>query len=230
MLNRPTPRRLRAGGGGGGGPIPGYGLKFLFSEQRSRSRCPTNMRFSSLDVYPKTLKEFRQRTTSGAIVSLSCATLIALLTCVEVADFLRGTSDDHLFVDTSRGSTLRINLNISFPALPCSTITLDTLDISGNHAPDLMRHISKTRLDKAGRSLEDGPRAGDGRPGRALLSGAGGGAQRGLGPALLQLNRNDLMLSALMQLLQPHVLEDKARAHSRRKRAREALATWTRPG
>eukprot|EP00962_Isochrysis_galbana_P002528 scaffold676_cov115-Isochrysis_galbana.AAC.19 len=30
------------------------------------------MRFASLDVYPKTLNEFRQKTTSGAIVSITC--------------------------------------------------------------------------------------------------------------------------------------------------------------
>ena len=45
------------------------------------------MRFSSLDVYPKTLAEFRQRTLTGAIVSITCITLIALLTCIEVVDF-----------------------------------------------------------------------------------------------------------------------------------------------
>jgi len=31
------------------------------------------MRFASLDVYPKTLKEFRQRTTAGAVASITCA-------------------------------------------------------------------------------------------------------------------------------------------------------------
>lgn len=30
------------------------------------------MRFAALDVYPKTLNEFRQKTTSGAIVSITC--------------------------------------------------------------------------------------------------------------------------------------------------------------
>jgi len=31
-----------------------------------------------------------------------------------------------------------------------AVLTLDTLDVSGNHAPDLMRHIQKTRLDAKG--------------------------------------------------------------------------------
>ncbi len=105
------------------------------------------LRFASLDVYPKTLQEFRQRTYTGAIVSIVCAVLIVLLTCYEVLDFVqvRAACDsgdarvgryrppnpdpprptqvkkhDHLFVDTSRGQQLRININITFPSLPCS--------------------------------------------------------------------------------------------------------------
>jgi hypothetical protein len=162
------------------------------------------MRFAALDVYPKTLAEFRQRTTSGAIVSITCAALILLLTIVEVADFVMVTTDDHLFVDSTRGSTLRINLNISFPALPCSTLTLDTLDVSGNHAPDLMRHVTKSRLDKDGRRLTtvlEPHGGGDGAPGRRPLSVEHG---PNLVPALRAL-RQDAMLSSLLALLQPQV-------------------------
>lgn len=53
----------------------------------ARGEQSAYMRFSSLDVYPKTLAEFRQRTLTGAIVSITCITLIALLTCIEVVDF-----------------------------------------------------------------------------------------------------------------------------------------------
>ena len=98
--------------------------------------------FASLDVYPKTLKEFRQRTASGAAVSIACAILIFVLSAIEIADFVQVFVPriptpaaaapfhpsaraqvhtlDHLFVDTSRGQQMRINVNISFPALPCS--------------------------------------------------------------------------------------------------------------
>ena len=115
------------------------------------------MRLATFDVYPKTLQEFRQRTVTGAAVSLACSVLIALLTIVEVTDYLQVKVDDHLFVDTSRGQQLRINMNISFPALPCSVIDLDTLDVSGNHAANIMQNINKWRLDANGNRMDDPP-------------------------------------------------------------------------
>lgn len=113
------------------------------------------MRLATFDVYPKTLHEFRQRTLSGAVVSLVCSILIGLLTIIEVSDYLQVKVDDHLFVDTSRGQQLRINMNITFPALPCSVLTLDTLDVSGNHAANIMQNIRQYRLDANGNRLDD---------------------------------------------------------------------------
>ena len=95
------------------------------------------VRLSSFDVYPKTLQEFRERTLTGAVISLVCAVLIVLLAGIELADFLTVKKSEHLFVDTSRGKPLQININITFPALPCSVISLDTLDLSGNHKAPL---------------------------------------------------------------------------------------------
>ena len=41
-----------------------------------------------LDIFPKTLQEFRHRTQTGAIVSICCAILIGTLTLVELGDFV----------------------------------------------------------------------------------------------------------------------------------------------
>lgn len=194
------------------------------------------MRFSSFDVYPKTLQEFRSRTLTGAFVSIGCAIVIALMALVEVADFMTVKRVDHLVVDTSRGQQLRINLNITFPALPCSVISLDTLDMSGNHAPDHMRDITKTRLDGKGRHLPPSPpESGHGEHGgRRLLfethgaaadahgggahgggaSGGGAGAHGGGAgqlskPDLRQLGNQNVLLSKLLSELLPSVFEDK---------------------
>jgi len=197
------------------------------------------VRFSSFDVYPKTLQEFRQRTLTGAIVSLSVAVVISLLTLGEVVDFLRVKRQDHLFVDTTRGEMLRINMNITFPALPCSVISLDTLDLSGNHAPEKDRKITKTRLDAQGHGLPPSPpsehdRSGGRRlPDRRLLfenhhnhghaaagSAGGGGAAAaaaaaggrgapGVKPDLRQLGNGNILLSKLLSELLPSVFDDK---------------------
>lgn len=176
------------------------------------------MRLSSFDVYPKTLQEFRQRTLTGAIVSVCTIGLVALLTIFEVVDFAQVQTKHHLYVDTARGSSqMRINVNISFPALPCSVILLDTLDLSGNHAPMTAHSIVKTQLDANGRPLPstkaDTPTAG--RPGRVPLFDSKGGHNHGAaaGKSLKELGqaagRGDVLLSALLSELLPTVFEDK---------------------
>lgn len=40
-------------------------------------------------------------------------------------------SDVQLFVDTERADKIRINLDVYFPQMPCSYITLDAMDSAG---------------------------------------------------------------------------------------------------
>ena len=63
---------------------------------------------------------------------------------------------DKLSVDTSRGGKLRINVNITFPSLPCSVLSLDALDLSGNAAGP-MTNMKKLRLDERGLPIKDEP-------------------------------------------------------------------------
>ncbi|KAL3921211.1 MAG: hypothetical protein SGPRY_004981 [Prymnesium sp.] len=118
------------------------------------------MAFAQLDVFPKTLQEFRHRTQSGAIVSIICASLIALLSLVEISDFWQASATpiktiDRLSVDTSRDQKLLIYLNLTFPALPCSVLSLDAHDLSGNDVAGPMPHIKKSRLDAFGNVLDE---------------------------------------------------------------------------
>lgn len=192
------------------------------------------MRFSSFDVYAKTLPEFRHRTLTGAVVSISTVGLIVILALGEIADFASVKREDHLFVDTTRGEQLRINLNITFPALPCSVISLDTLDLSGNHAPEQHNTIAKTRLDGNGNGLPQealsersqskhagvGDRrllfdvqdaAGKGGAGGSAASGANAGStgQAGKKPDLKQFGNQNVLLHKLLAELLPSVFDDR---------------------
>jgi len=109
----------------------------------------------ALDVFPKTVAEFRQKTTSGGAVSLVCSVLILLLTVTELVDYMQSTVEEHLEVDTSRGRTMTITMDLAFPALPCSVVHLELQDVSGNHLVDLSRNITKERLDRDGRHLQE---------------------------------------------------------------------------
>ena len=187
------------------------------------------VRLSSFDVYPKTLQEFRQRTQTGAIVSLATVGLITLLTCFEFADFVQVKTNEHLFVDTSRGGKqISININITFPALPCSVISLDTLDMSGNHVSEAEQRITKRILNKEGKRMAPSdipPRSGV--PGRHLLfetansaghhnhgghsqpAAAAHGGKVNLANLAHSAGRGDMLLSALLSELLPTVFEDK---------------------
>ena len=74
----------------------------------------------SLDVYPKTLDDFKERTHSGAVVSILSCSVIFMLIVSEFRAFMSPTTADHLYVDTGRGERIRINVNITFPNMPCA--------------------------------------------------------------------------------------------------------------
>jgi hypothetical protein len=88
--------------------------------------APSSMPFAEtikqLDVYPKTLDDFKERTGSGAAVSLVSIFVILMLIFSELRAYLSTTALDQLYVDTTRGERIRINVNVTFPNMPCSGI------------------------------------------------------------------------------------------------------------
>ena len=41
---------------------------------------------------------------------------------------------------------MEIHLNISFPRIPCELLTLDVMDVSGEHQTGVMHGVAKVRL------------------------------------------------------------------------------------
>lgn len=114
-------------------------------------------RLKSFDAYPKTLDDFRVRTFSGAIVSIVSTVFILWLFFSEVAMYLTTEVQPELFVDTTRGERLRINMDIIFHKLPCAYLSLDAMDISGEHQLDISHNILKKRLGPDGVPLITAP-------------------------------------------------------------------------
>ncbi|CAL0307836.1 unnamed protein product [Lupinus luteus] len=52
--------------------------------------------------------------------------------------YFHAATETKLVVDTSRGETLRINFDVTFPALPCSILGIDAMDISGEQHLDVV--------------------------------------------------------------------------------------------
>ena len=89
---------------------------------------------------------------------------------LEFIDYRRIHLEPSIMVDRSRGEKLVIEMDITFPKVPCyrrwlrlddhktnvkvKVLSLDVKDISGEYQMDLEHDISKTRISKEGTDLE----------------------------------------------------------------------------
>ncbi|CAI5954467.1 unnamed protein product [Closterium sp. NIES-65] len=107
-----------------------------------------------LDAYPKVNEDFYSRTMSGGILTLLSSVVMAVLFITELRLFLQPKIVNELSVDLSRGETLKINLDVTFPRLSCAVLSLDAMDISGEQHLDVVHNIYKRRLTPIGLPVE----------------------------------------------------------------------------
>lgn len=108
----------------------------------------------SLDAYPKINEDFYSRTLSGGVITIASSIVMLLLFISELRLYLHAVTETKLVVDTSRAERLRINFDVTFPALPCSIVSLDAMDISGEQHLDVRHDIIKKRIDAHGNVIE----------------------------------------------------------------------------
>eukprot|EP00889_Picochlorum_renovo_P008777 jgi/Picre1/35807/NNA_003267.t1 len=110
------------------------------------------------DIIPSDLTE---ATLAGGSLSIAAAVFIAFLVVAEFKSFMALETESHMVVDRSPpGELLRVNFNISFPALSCEYATLDVSDAIGSKKLNLTKTVRKTVIDevslrRVGRSVED---------------------------------------------------------------------------
>ncbi|OEL21199.1 Endoplasmic reticulum-Golgi intermediate compartment protein 3 [Dichanthelium oligosanthes] len=92
----------------------------------------------NLDAYPKVNEDFYSRTLSGGLITILSSLAILLLFFSEIRLYLYSATESKLTVDTSRGERLHINFDVTFPALPCSLVAVDTMDVSGEQHYDII--------------------------------------------------------------------------------------------
>ncbi|MQL98400.1 hypothetical protein Taro_031110 [Colocasia esculenta] len=111
-------------------------------------------KLKSLDAYPKINEDFYSRTLSGGVITLVSSVAMIFLFFSEISLFLNSATETKLVVDTSRGETLRVNFDVTFPSLACSLLSVDAMDISGEQHYDIRHDITKKRLDHLGNVIE----------------------------------------------------------------------------
>lgn len=73
-----------------------------------------------LDAYPKTLEEFSHKTVGGAAVTLISTVIMVWLLIHEFNAYITPNISEELFVDTTRGHKLKINLELYIPTVSCN--------------------------------------------------------------------------------------------------------------
>ncbi|CAD7697252.1 unnamed protein product [Ostreobium quekettii] len=105
-------------------------------------------RLKAVDFYKKLPSDLSEATLAGAWISIGAAIVISVLLGLEFFNFMQVQTQTELVVDRSRqGELLRINFNISFPALSCEFATLDVSDALGTKKINLTKTLRKTPLD-----------------------------------------------------------------------------------
>eukprot|EP00047_Mylnosiga_fluctuans_P011784 m.22809 g.22809 ORF g.22809 m.22809 type:complete len:437 (-) comp3803_c0_seq1:132-1442(-) len=168
MPPRPPSRTSRPSCAVGADALAGSGSRRFDRDARTASDsinlatslgAMSNSFFSRLrrfDAYPKTLEDFREKTFSGAAVSIVAAVLMLALFASEINYFLTTEVQPELFVDTSRNEKMRINVDVMFHHLPCGYLSIDVMDISGEQQLDVDHNLFKQRLDRFGNPIHEG--------------------------------------------------------------------------
>ncbi|KAG9135357.1 hypothetical protein Leryth_007137 [Lithospermum erythrorhizon] len=108
----------------------------------------------NLDAYPKINEDFYSRSLSGGVITLVSSLVMLLLFFSELSLYFHTVKESTLLVDTSRGEKLHINFDITFPAIRCSLLGVDTMDISGEQHLDIRHDIFMKRIDPLGNVIE----------------------------------------------------------------------------
>ncbi|WWD16541.1 hypothetical protein CI109_100968 [Kwoniella shandongensis] len=110
--------------------------------------------FQGLDAFGKTMEDVKIKTRTGALLTFISFSIILTSMMLEFVDYRRIHLEPSIMVDRSRGEKLVIEFDVSFPRVPCYLLSLDVMDISGEHQTELEHHITKKRLSKDGHVLE----------------------------------------------------------------------------
>ncbi|KJA16499.1 hypothetical protein HYPSUDRAFT_147686 [Hypholoma sublateritium FD-334 SS-4] len=97
-----------------------------------------------------TTEDVKVKTRTGALLTLISAAIIFSVMTIEFLDYRRVNIDTSIVVDKSRGEKLTVNLNVTFPRVPCYLVSVDVMDISGELQRDISHNVLKQRLDARG--------------------------------------------------------------------------------
>jgi len=101
-----------------------------------------------MDFYRKIPRDMTQGTYLGSLLSIVATALIIFLLIAETRAYLKTSFETKVVVDRSvDGELLRINFNVSFPALSCEFASVDVGDALGLTRYNLTKTVFKRPID-----------------------------------------------------------------------------------
>ncbi|KAL8172449.1 hypothetical protein V2J09_024253 [Rumex salicifolius] len=108
----------------------------------------TTSKLKSVDFYRKIPRDLTEATLSGAGLSIIAALAMVFLFGMELSNYLAVDTTTAIIVDkSSDGEFLRIEFNISFPALSCEFASVDVSDVLGTNRLNITKTIRKFSID-----------------------------------------------------------------------------------
>ncbi|KAK4746359.1 hypothetical protein SAY87_012671 [Trapa incisa] len=106
-------------------------------------------KLKSVDFYRKIPRDLTEASLSGAGLSIIAALSIMFLFGMELSNYLSVTASTSVIVDkSSDGDFLRIDFNISFPALSCEFASVDVSDVLGTNRLNITKTVRKFSIDR----------------------------------------------------------------------------------
>ncbi|KAL4342000.1 hypothetical protein GQ457_08G007260 [Hibiscus cannabinus] len=113
----------------------------------------SSSKIKAVDFYRKIPRDLTEASLSGAGLSIIAAVAMVFLFGMELSDYLTVSTTTSIVVDNSSdGDFLRIDFNISFPALSCEFASVDVSDVLGTNRLNITKTIRKFSIDPQLRS------------------------------------------------------------------------------
>lgn len=110
----------------------------------------------NFDAFSKTLDDRKIKTGTGGLITIACIFTTFILLWNEYLDYNKIVLRPELVVDRDRNTKLPINIDITFPQMPCDLLSLDVMDLTGDVEFDLIQNgFTRIRLDQNGNEIEE---------------------------------------------------------------------------
>ncbi|CAK8577186.1 unnamed protein product [Lathyrus sativus] len=105
-------------------------------------------KIKAVDFYRKIPRDLTEASLSGAGLSIVAALAMMLLFGMELNNYFAVNTTTSVIVDTSSdGEFLRIDFNLSFPALSCEFASVDLHDVLGTNRLNITKTVRKFSID-----------------------------------------------------------------------------------